>query len=171
MTIIIGTNRPDSMSGKVAAHYAEMLIEKGVKPQIYNLANLPETFLFSELYGKRSEQFSTEIETYVSLQSKFIFVIPEYNGGFPGALKAFIDAVPPAEWQGKKAALIGVAAGRAGAARAMDQFTNILNYLKVNVFFSKPKLSGIGKLMEGDKLTDKTTLDMLDSHADGFMKF
>jgi len=53
----------------------------------------------------------------------------------------------------------------------MDQFTNILNYLKVNVLFSKPKLSGIGQLMDGDRLVDEASIELLESHAELLKKF
>jgi len=136
-----------------------------------DLSQLPETFMFSELYGNRTEKFSELIKTKISDVDKFVFVIPEYNGGFPGALKVFIDAVTPEEWSHKKAGLVGLAAGRAGAARAMDQFTNVLNYLKVNVHYSKPKLSGIGKLMEGDVLVDDYSVKQLESHSEQIINF
>jgi NAD(P)H-dependent FMN reductase len=171
ITIIIGTNREGSVSGKIARQYSEILMSKGVKPKIIDLSSLAETFMFSELYGNRSEDFKSEIESKISSAEKFVFVIPEYNGGFPGALKVFIDAVPPAEWEGKKAGLVGVAAGRGGAARALDQFTNVLNYLKVNVLYSKPKFSGVGQLMNGDRLEQEDAINSLEAQAGLLIEF
>ena len=173
ITVIVGTNRAESMSGKVAFQYSEILKTKGAEVEFYSLADLPHTIAFSELYGNRSEDFSQVIEKYVSSVEKFVFIIPEYNGGFPGVLKLFLDAVPPTEWANKKAGLIGVSSGRAGAARAMDQMTNVLNYLKVNVHFSKATLSGITKLMDDSHLviTDGITLGILDDHAEALLEF
>lgn len=171
ITIISSTNRSGSLSGKVALQCKNILGSKNVETQVYNLDALPTNFLFSELYGNRSAEFQSVIDEYITPVSKYIFVIPEYNGGFPGALKTFIDAIPPAEWENKKAGLIGISAGRAGAARATDQFTNVLNYLKTNVYYKKPKLSGIGKLMDGEVINDESTLKIVDEFLDGVMKF
>lgn len=102
---------------------------------------------------------------------KLIFVVPEYNGGFPGILKAFIDACPSNVFYGKKAGLIGLSAGRSGSLRAMDQLTNVLNYLQVNVYFAKPKLSGIDDLVKSEELVDTESLDILKKHASGFIEF
>ncbi len=44
---------------------------------------------------------------------KFIFIIPEYNGTFPGVLKAMIDNSDIIRYH-KKAILTGVSSGRAG---------------------------------------------------------
>ena len=46
------------------------------------------------------------IQEIVTKTDKFIFVIPEYNGSFPGVLKVFIDACSfPESFYEKKAAL------------------------------------------------------------------
>jgi len=85
ITIIIGTNRPESVSGKLALQYAEMLKKNSISIEIIDLNKLSETFMFSELYGNRSESFSQLVQSKISEVQKFLFVIPEYNGGFPGS--------------------------------------------------------------------------------------
>jgi len=173
LTIIIGTNRANSNSAKIAAHYKEIAVSKGAKAHVINLEDVPHTIAFSELYGNRSEEFQSLIQSKISSVDKFVFIIPEYNGGFPGVLKTFIDAVPPADWANKKAGMIGLSSGRGGAARAMDQFTNVLNYLKVNVLFSKPKLSGIADLLseDGSEIQDDISLRLLDNHVEDMLDF
>ena len=55
----------------------------------------------------------------------------------------------------KKAALVGVSSGHAGALRPLDQFTSVLHYLQVEVYSGKPKLSSIEALLDDDKLNDE----------------
>jgi NAD(P)H-dependent FMN reductase len=101
-----------------------------------------------------------------------VFIIPEYNGSFPGILKAFIDCVPPRFFHGKKAGLVGVSSGHAGSLRSMDQFTNVLNYLQVSVLHSKPKLSGIEKIIDSEReLNDSETINRLREHSALMLKF
>ncbi|MFK7756585.1 MAG: NADPH-dependent FMN reductase [Flavobacteriales bacterium] len=173
LTVITGTNRLESNSEIVALDYAKLLKSKGCLVNHIHLRELPETMAFSETYGNRTAEFQKIIDEKITNCEKFVFIIPEYNGSFPGVLKTLMDAVPPSEWNYKKAGLIGLSSGRAGALRATDQFSGILNYLKVNVYFSKPKLAGIQHMLNGhpDSEPVKEYASILDAHADGLMAF
>ncbi len=172
ITIISATNRVDSNTEKIANHYLSVLRDKGVDASILNLKDLPETFLTSDLYGKRSIEFQKIIDTYVEHQQKFIFISPEYNGSFAGVLKVFLDAIPPKSWQDNKACLVGVSAGRAGNLRGLEHLTNILNYLKVNVYHNKLPISVVSNLLDSTgNITDNETQKVIEFQLDGFLKF
>jgi chromate reductase, NAD(P)H dehydrogenase (quinone) len=172
ITIISATNRVDSNTEKIANHYLSVLRGKGVEASILNLKDLPETFLTSDLYGKRSPEFQKIIDTYVEHQHKFIFISPEYNGSFAGVLKVFLDAIPPKSWQDNKACLVGVSAGRAGNLRGLEHLTNILNYLKVNVYHNKLPISVVSNLLDtAGNLSDVETQKVIEFQLDGFLKF
>ena len=80
------------------------------------------------------------------------FVIPEYNGSFPGIFKAFIDASDiRSSFHGKKVCLIGVSDGRAGNLRGMDHLTNICGHMKMNVLNLKIPISSVGSLIDTDE--------------------
>jgi chromate reductase len=172
ITIISATNRVDSNTEKVANYYKSALNSKGVDVELFSLKDLPESVLHTDLYGKRSENFQSIINTYVDKQTKFIFVSPEYNGSFAGILKVFLDAVPPRTWMDNKACLVGIATGRAGNLRGMEHLTNILNYLKVNVYHNKLPISRVDTLLDAQgNLVDADTLKVIDIQLDGFLKF
>ena len=172
ISIISSTNRQGSNTLKIAKIYIEMLGSQGAEAQLIDLRDLPKDIAFSELYGKRSDSFQQEFIQIVEKSQKYVFVIPEYNGGFPGILKLFIDAVPPKSWHHKKAGLVGISDGAAGALRPMDQFSNVLNYLKVDVISDKPKLSGIDKALDADgNLINEGYLKRLESHVAKMMSF
>jgi chromate reductase len=172
ITIISATNRVDSNTEKVANYYKSALNSKGVDVELFSLKDLPESVLHTDLYGKRSENFQSIINTYVDKQTKFIFVSPEYNGSFAGILKVFLDAVPPRTWMDNKACLVGIATGRAGNLRGMEHLTNILNYLKINVYHNKLPISRVDTLMDAQgNLTDADTKKVIDLQLDGFLKF
>jgi len=172
ITVIISTNRNNSYTSKVARTYLELLKQKTEDCQLLDLAQLPKDVAFSETYGQRSEAFAETFEKTMSESDKFVFVMPEYNGGFPGILKLFIDAIPPKHLHGKKAGLIGCASGHAGALRPMDQFTNVLNYLRVDVIADKPKLSKIEDAFSpsGD-MVNQRYLDQLERHSERMVSF
>jgi NAD(P)H-dependent FMN reductase len=172
ITIISATNRVDSNSEKVANNYKSVLKSKGVDVELFSLKDLPESVLHTDLYGKRSEDFQKIIDTYVDKQTKFIFIAPEYNGSFAGILKVFLDAIPPRMWTENKACLVGVSTGRAGNLRGMEHLTNILNYLKVNVYHNKLPISRVDTLLDANGfLSDSETQKVIDSQLDGFLKF
>lgn len=172
ITLISGTNRPSSYTLRVATYYKQLLQNDGFETQLLTLEQLPANFLFSETFGNRTEAFQLLIDTYVLNSNKFVFVAPEYNGSFPGILKGFLDAVPPSYWNGKKAALLGVAQGRAGNLRGIEQLTLILNYLKVNVLYNKLPISVVDTLFDdAGNLTHIPTQNAISMHKDAFVKF
>jgi chromate reductase len=172
ITIISATNRVDSNTARVANCYLSTLKDKGIEAEIFSLKDLPESVLHSDLYGKRSEDFQKIIDTFIVSQNKFIFISPEYNGSFAGILKVFLDAVPPKMWTENKACLVGVSTGRAGNLRGMDDLTNILNYLKINVYHNKLPISRVDTLLDAKgNLTDTETQKVIDMQLEGFLKF
>ncbi len=172
ITVISATNRPDSHTEKIAKHYAAVLKAKRETVNYLSLKDLPDTFISSDLYGKRSPEFQKIIDKDIIDQHKFIFVSPEYNGSFAGILKVFLDAVPPRMWTDNKACLVGVSSGRAGNLRGLEHLTNILNYLKVNVYHNKLPISRVDTLLETTgSIKDEETLKVIELQIDGFLKF
>lgn len=173
MTLIVSaTNRPHSNTLKVAQYYQNELLEKGEKSELFSLIDLPETIIKSDMYGQRSEAFQ-RIQEMVSKTDKFIFIIPEYNGSFPGVLKIFIDACTfPESFFGKKAALVGVSSGKYGNIRGVEHFTGICNYINLNVMPLKIHIPAINKELNADgSLFHEDTIKFCDEQMDRFTKF
>jgi len=155
--ILSSTNRPDSNTLKVSKIYERIVKSCGENAKILDLNLLPEDVAFAETFGRRTQKYAKLINDYVSSKKKFIFIVPEYNGSFPGILKLFLDSTHPRDWANKKACLVGVSDGRAGNLRGLDHLTGILNYLKVNVLPNKLPISVIKDVMniEGNFINDE----------------
>lgn len=147
ISIISGTDRPDSRTELVAHHIQALLNEKGVVSELFSLRSLPRDLDQLGLYGGDDPQVRRLIERHITPFDKLLFVIPEYNGSFPGILKVLIDAAHPRDFHGKQAALVGISDGHAGNLRGLDHFQAILNYLHVDVLWMKPKFSAIDNLL------------------------
>jgi len=172
IVIISCTNRPGSNTLKVCNIYQSILKSLNIEAEIFDMRELPENIAFGEIHGKRTKEYSTLIEKYVTKNNAFIFVIPEYNGSFPGLLKLFIDTVHPREWAEKSACLVGVSDGRAGNLRGMEHFMGILNYVKVNVYHNKLPISRIVQLLdEKDNFNHPEQLLVCRLQLEGFLKF
>ena len=163
ITIISGTNRSGSVSLSVSRKVLELLTSSEIDAQLLDLQKLPKDFVFkNEVFGDADPGFLAIVDQFVATADQFVFVIPEYNGGFPGVCKAFIDAIKPKNFKGKKAAIIGLSAGRAGNLRGTDQLTGILNYLDVSTV-PKPVniLHVASQLNEAGQLEDEHTVEAI----------
>jgi len=154
ITVISATNRENSNTKIVSEACVQLLEKQGVESTIFSLRDFSLDRGEKNEYGTIPESFKQIFSTYIDSVDRFIFVLPEYNGSFPGIAKLFLDILPPSIWEGKKSALIGVASGRAGNIRGLDHFGAILNYLKVEVLSSKIPLSSIH-----DHINDQGKLD------------
>lgn len=171
-TIISCTNREGSNTLKLAEYYHKELAAKGFESEILSLKNLPDNFIVSDLYGKRSEAFQS-IQDKISATTKFIFVVPEYNGSFPGILKLFIDACTfPDSFYGKKAALVGLATGKYGNVRGIEHFTGICHYINLHVLPLRIHIPAIGKEFdENGNLYKEDTVKFVTQQIEQFITF
>ncbi len=142
ITIVSGTNRPDSVSIQIAKFYQQKLRERNHESIIIDLKELPEDYIISALYDNAGTHSSfNAIRDVMANTEKMIFIVPEYNGSFPGVLKAFIDGLKfPQTFKGKKGALVGISSGIQGGVLALSHLTDILNYCGMHVLAQKPKL-------------------------------
>lgn len=170
--IISGTNRQGSNSLKVAKYFQKELSIKGEQWDILSLTELPSDLIQTDLYGKRSDAF-TIIQEKVSSAQKFIFIVPEYNGSYPGVLKTFVDACTyPASFFHKKAALVGIATGKYGNIRGIDHFTGVCNYMRMHVLPLKIHIPSIqNELDEGGELIDPITHQFVQEQIEEILLF
>jgi chromate reductase, NAD(P)H dehydrogenase (quinone) len=172
ITVISSTNRADSKSAIVAGRYTEMLKNRGAEARMFSLESLPSDFITPHMYGKKSTEFEKMINEVLPTTDKFVFVIPEYNGSYPGILKTFIDAAHPRYFKGKKAGIIGISDGHAGNLRGQEHLTGVLHYMRMMVHYAQPKLSDIDHAINSNsEITDERTLRLLSDHADLMIAF
>ena len=172
ITIISGTNRKDSNTLKIAKYYQQELLKKGLKTELLSLLDLPENLINTDLYGKRSEDFQ-KIQSLITKTEKFLFIIPEYNGSFPGVLKTFIDACTfPESFYDKKACLVGISSGKYGNIRGIEHFNGVCAYLHLNVMPLRLHIGNIKtELNENNQLFTADTLKFTHEQMDKFVKY
>jgi chromate reductase len=164
-TIISGTNRIGSHTLKIAREYQQILNDKNIESVLFSLENVNLL--------KRDEAFE-KIENGIIVPTRnFIFISPEYNGSFPGALKLLFDTTKNYRvWANKKALLTGISAGKAGNLRGMDHLSDILNFLDITVYPNKLPISMIDNLINDEKkLHNAETLAAINKQLDGFIKW
>ena len=172
MLIISATNRPGSSTLKVAKYYQTQLRQKGVEAGLLSLSELPDNIIKTDMYGQRSAEFQV-IQELINKTEKFLFIIPEYNGSFPGVLKVFIDACNfPESFYDKKAALVGISSGKYGNIRGIDHFTGVCHYMHLNVMPLKLHIGAIKtELNNESELFKEDTLKFTNEQLDKFIRF
>jgi NAD(P)H-dependent FMN reductase len=167
ITIISSTNRPGSTTYKVAKYYQQRLLEKGVEAGLLSLIDLPADLMVTALLKGRNEAFEP-IQQIITQTEKFIFIIPEYNGSYPGVLKVMIDACAfPESFYEKKAVLVGISAGKYGNIRGVDHFTGVCHYLNLHVMPLKLHIANIKQeLDENGRLFKEDTVKFTDEQMD-----
>jgi chromate reductase len=172
ITIICATHRPRNLTQKVVSKYATILEELGQEVKIFNMSELPQGFVFSDSFGGRTAETENIIDQKLIPAERFVIVAPEYNGSYPGVFKAFLDGVKPSIWKGKKAALVGVASGRAGNIRGLGHLTDVFHHLRIEVFSNQVPISQIeGLLNDNNELSDEATISNLRKQAQEFLSF
>ncbi|MDZ7720481.1 MAG: NAD(P)H-dependent oxidoreductase [Balneolaceae bacterium] len=131
--ILSATDRPNSNALKVAG-YANQFLSKKATTRIFSLKDFPIRDVAGGKYNDKPQSVEEFNEKFLSADG-FVFVIPEYNGGFPGILKLFYDYLPfPKAFNKSPICLIGEAAGAFGALRPVEQFSQLLIYRQAHIF-------------------------------------
>jgi len=173
ISIIASTNRDNANTLILATLYKGLLDSLGAENQIIDLTDLPADFIESALYDQsgKDERFNP-IRQMMLESDKFVFVVPEYNGSFPGVLKTFIDGLKfPDTFRGKKAAMVGLSSGVQGGGLALSHLTDILNYCGTHVLAAKPKLAKIDAALENGRLVNPLYIQLLQEQATAFVDF
>lgn len=173
ITIVSGTNRPESKSREVADFYQQLLLQHDTESQILDLMDLPPDFIFSALYHNsgKNEQFNA-LRARMEASDKFVFIVPEYNNSYPGVLKAFIDGLSyPNALVHKKCALVGISDGVQGNALGLSHLTDVFNYLGMHVLAQKVRIPFMKKNFLEGEIQDSFINQLIRDQAGLFLKF
>jgi chromate reductase, NAD(P)H dehydrogenase (quinone) len=173
IVIVCGTNRNESVSLQIAEIYKDLLHSLGQDSELIDLRQLPPDFAFTALYENAgSNPDFNEYREMMARADKFVFIVPEYNGSFPGILKTFIDGLKyPVTFRDKKCALVGLSSGMQGAGLALSHLTDIFHYCGTTVLALKPKFGNIGTNFEEGKIVNKLYRDLLKEQAQKLIMF
>lgn len=149
ITIVSGTNREGSMSLKVSHYLQQLYAELGVHAHVLDLRLLPPACFTPQAYAEKPKDMQPYIDMILKTEGA-VFVIPEYNGSFPGVLKYFIDLWKfPDCYLGLKTAYVGIASGQWGALRPVEHFQGVMGYRNAIQFPERIFINRVGKRWNG----------------------
>jgi len=172
ITVISGTNRPESNTSKVAVLVLEALTKNAEPTQLVDLSELPDELFASSSYASKPESFAP-LQDAILATDGILTVVPEYNGSFPGVLKYFIDMLRfPDSLYEKPAAFIGISAGPWGAVRAVEHIEMVFQYRHAHLFGRRCFIPGINQALgEAGRFTDPEIEERLVTMVTGFADF
>jgi NAD(P)H-dependent FMN reductase len=170
--IISGTNRPGSMTLRVARAVREHYQTAMIAAELLDLQDLPAEVFAPTVYADKPAALKAMQRRVLDAAGLHV-VTPEYNGSFPGILKYFIDLLKfPESFERKPVAFVGVAAGSFGALRPVEQLQMIFAYRNAHLYPERVFIAGAGTKIDAQgKVIDAELDRRLTQQARGFAHF
>lgn len=172
LQIISGTDRPNSNALRISKYIQKEYQSQGVEAGIIDLQDFP----IDQVSGGKYGDDLPEVDRFVSQAVEadgLVIVCPEYNGGYPGILKLFIDYLPfPGSLSKKPIALVGEATGQFGALRAVEQLQQVVGYRNAHVFPERVFIPGVHENFDEEEgIEDEFQQELLQSQIESFPQF
>jgi len=173
ITVISGTNRNGAKSLALARHITQLHADAGEETRLLDLAQLPLEALAPTAYDEKPPALHDGFIEPVLAAQGLVVVTPEYNGGFPGALKLLIDLLPfPEAFEDRPVCFVGISAGASGAVRPVEQLQGVFGYRYAYIYPRRVFLPAVYKLVnEAGEITDEEIAGRLEKQASGFRQF
>lgn len=172
LRIISGTDRPASNALRISKYIQREYEKHGVDAGIIDLQDFPIEKVSGGKYGEELPEVDNFVSQAVEADG-LVIVCPEYNGGYPGILKLFIDYLPfPESLNKKPVALVGEATGEFGALRAVEQLQQVVGYRNAHVFPERVFIPRIHKNFDPEKgIKNEFQQELLQSQITAFPQF
>jgi chromate reductase len=141
IVVIPGTNRAGSLSLRLAQLVAGDYRRLGCGVDLLELQLTPE-FLAPTAYKQPAPAVSALVGRFLAADG-VVFIVPEYNGSYPGVLKLFIDMLPyPQGFDQRPCAFIGLASGQFQGLRAVEHLQGVAGYRNAHCYPGRVFIGG-----------------------------
>ena len=182
ITIVSGTDRPGSKTRLVTDYIYRRLSEQTntlkseptphIELTILDLADYPTADVVGGVYGKTPASVEAFHQPFLDADG-IIFVVPEYNGSFPGILKLFIDYLPhPEALKGVPVGYVSNASGYFGGLRAVEQLQMVCGYRYALSFEERVFIPAVHREFDPEKgISDPFRQSLMESFLERFPQF
>ena len=170
IVIVPGTNRADSLSVALAKLIAIDHQTLGSTVDLLEL-QLGGEFLAPTAYKEPTPGVKSFVDRFLAADG-VVFVVPEYNGSYPGVLKLFLDMLPyPQGFDRRPCAFIGLSAGQFQALRAVEHLQGVAGYRNAYIYPNRVFIGESFKQFTNGQLSDVKLAERLRAQAMGFCQF
>ena len=171
IVVVCGTNREGALSRLLAQEVVQTYVNRGHEVDLLDMADLPVEAMLPTAYKEPAANVTAFVERFL-MSDGVVFVIPEYNGSYPGVVKLFVDMLPyPAGLDSRPCAFIGLAAGQFKSLRSVEHFQQVAGYRNAYVYPRRIFIGDSFKQFVDGKLADDELTSRMNEQADGFLKF
>ena len=165
---ISGTNRPDNYTARALAVVTDELARREVPCTVFDARELTLSFP-----GHPPTDDAKRLAEAVKNASGVILATPEYHGSMCAMMKLIIENMGfPSAMGGKPIALLGVAAGRIGAIKSIEQLKGICSHVGAIVVPGAVSIAGVQSAFNDDgKCTDAGSEKALRGLAESLVDF
>jgi NAD(P)H-dependent FMN reductase len=164
---ISGTSRPDNYTARALGVVNDQLAKHDLDLVYFDARELTLAFP-----GQPATDDAVRLQQAVEAADGLVIATPEYHGGFAAMTKLIIENLGfPSRLRGKPIALLGVAAGRIGAIKSLEQLRSVLSHTGALPLPFPISLAGVRNLFDDDgSCTDEATEKVLRDLADGLLE-
>ena len=147
ITCLLGTSRPGSYTSKALAIVVdEFNKDPGVSVTVIDPSELELNFP-----GRGSGAGAAGMVESVKAATGLVLATPEYHGSFSAMMKLMIENLGfPSVMAGKPVALLGVAAGRIGAIKSLEQLRGVCSHIGAIVLPGPVSVAGVQSVFDDD---------------------
>ena len=167
---VSGTSRPDNYTSRALGIVIDELSALGRAPEVFDARELTLSFP-----GEPPTKDAQRLQAAVEAASGVVLATPEYHGCFSAMTKLIIENLGfPSVLAGKPVALVGVAAGRIGAIKSLEQLRGVCAHVGALVLPGAISIAGVRAAFDDEgNCVDESAEGALRSVAtalDGFIK-
>ncbi len=141
---IVGTSRPGNYTSKALSLVQDEFRRRGVSQKNFDPGAMTLGFPGEEITAD-----STKIQEGVRAASGVVLATPEYHGSFSSQLKLIIENLGfPSALSGKPVALLGVASGRIGAIKSLEQLRGVCSHVGSIVLPGPVSIAGVNRAFD-----------------------
>jgi chromate reductase len=143
---ISGTSRPDNYTARALAIVTAELTEREASAVVFDARELSLGFP-----GHESTSDAARLRSAVEEAGGIVLATPEYHGCFSAMTKLIIENLGfPSALAGKPVALVGVAAGRIGAIKSLEQLRGVCSHVGALVLPGAISIAGVRSVFDED---------------------
>ena len=155
---IVGSSQPSSFTGKALAVVNDELSRLGL-----NVTTFDGGTLRLDFPGRPATEDGVRLRAAVRDAAGVVLSTPEYHGSMSAMIKLAIENMGfPSALEGKPVAILGVAAGRIGAVKAVEHLRSVCSHVGALVVPNAISIANVRQAFDADgRVTDPGTGEAL----------
>lgn len=165
---ISGTSRPDNFTSRALGLVVDELTNQGADAVVFDGRDLDLAFP-----GQPPTDDARRLTEAVRVADAVVLATPEYHGSFSALAKLVVENLGfPSVMAGKPVALVGVAAGRIGAIKSLEQLRGVCAHVGAIVLPGAISIAGIRGVFDADgRVVNEPAADALRGVATSLLEF